>query len=483
MFPFLIAVQLRVSLHMRISIARGLALLAFGSVLGLVGAVTAAGFAIEADADARLRLQVLSLALAGVSGILTAYGYAYARRKLILPMAEIGSYMVALADGDIQRKPPYQNEANELAEIGRALNIFHTVGITRVEQIAVKQKQKAQIEAEKARAETIRQQSEAERIAVVESLAGALERLAAGDLTVRLQAVPAEYEKLRSDFDLAVSSLEQTLATIVTSTSAVRSGANEVSNAANDLSRRTEQQAASIEETAAALDEITAAVRLTAEGADEVRTLVGEATMSAERSRHVVRDAIGAMERIEGSSRQIEQIIGVIDEIAFQTSLLALNAGVEAARAGDAGRGFAVVAQEVRGLAQRSAEAAKEIKALIAASSSEVGGGVDLVGRTGDALATILEQIGGINARVARIAATAREQANGLQEVNSAVAQMDQVTQQNAAMVEETTAAGRMLAQEAVSLASHVKRFSIEGRGLHPSPAHALTDRVAKAFG
>jgi methyl-accepting chemotaxis protein len=216
-----------------------------------------------------------------------------------------------------------------------------------------------------------------------------------------------------------------------------------------------------LEETAAALDEITATVRKTAQGAAQARDVVGQAQADTERSGQVVRDAVGAMSAIEGSARQIGNIIGVIDEIAFQTNLLALNAGVEAARAGDAGRGFAVVASEVRALAQRSAEAAKEIKALISASSQEVGRGVGLVGETGQALMTIMVQIREINGVVREIASSAAEQATGLHEVNTAVNQMDQVTQQNAAMVEQSTAASHKLLSDSNVLMDLVSRFKL----------------------
>ena len=251
----------------------------------------------------------------------------------------------------------------------------------------------------------------------------------------------------------------------------VRSGAEEITQASDDLSRRTEQQAASLEETAAALDQITATVRHTAEGASEARNTVSAAKADAERSGAVVREAVQAMGGIETSSKQIGHIIGVIDEIAFQTNLLALNAGVEAARAGDAGRGFAVVATEVRALAQRSAEAAKEIKALISASGQQVEAGVKLVGETGKALERIVAQVAQLNRLVADIAASAQEQATGLHEVNTAVNQMDQVTQQNAAMVEESTAASHGLSGEAKELARLVGQFNLGD--IAPKPAAA----------
>jgi methyl-accepting chemotaxis protein len=242
----------------------------------------------------------------------------------------------------------------------------------------------------------------------------------------------------------------------------VRSGADEITRSSDDLAKRTERQAASLKQTAAALDQINATVGKTASGASEARDVVNAAKSDAERSGKVVRETVTAMQEIETSSKQISSIIGVIDEIAFQTNLLALNAGVEAARAGDAGRGFAVVATEVRALAQRSADAAKEIKALIATSGRQVAEGVTLVGETGAALGRIMALVANLDAQVAAIAGSAKEQATGLKEVNAAINQMDQVTQQNAAMVEQTSAASHAMADEAAALAALVEQFSID---------------------
>ena len=301
-----------------------------------------------------------------------------------------------------------------------------------------------------------------EQASVVQTLAGGLSRLAVGDLTFRLSdGFPAEYLQVRDDFNAAVEQLQSAMKALSLSAQGIRAGADEISQSAEDLSRRTENQAASLEETAAALDQITSTVRKTAEGATEASDVVLTAKTDAEQSGQVVRDAVSAMSAIESSAQQISQIIGVIDEIAFQTNLLALNAGVEAARAGDAGKGFAVVASEVRALAQRSAAAAKEIKALISTSSSQVNRGVQLVGETGHALDRILTKVGEINHLVASIAASAKEQAVGLHEINSSINQMDHVTQQNAAMVEESTAASFALASEAQQLAELIQRFEI----------------------
>jgi methyl-accepting chemotaxis protein len=310
---------------------------------------------------------------------------------------------------------------------------------------------------EATQAETARQQAK-----VVDGVAFGLEQLSAGALTFRLNdPFAAEHEKLRSDYNGVMAQLQETMTVIAASTQGIRSGTGEISQASDDLSKRTEQQAASLEETAAALDEITATVRKTAEGANHAREVVATARTDAELSSCVVSDAVAAMREIEQSSQKISQIIGVIDEIAFQTNLLALNAGVEAARAGDAGRGFAVVASEVRALAQRSADAAKEIKTLISASSDQVEQGVGLVGQTGEALNRIVTQVADINTVVAEIAASAQEQSTGLHEVNSAVNQMDQVTQQNAAMVEQSTAAAHSLARETEELARLIAQFDV----------------------
>uniref|UniRef100_UPI0020B16ED6 methyl-accepting chemotaxis protein n=1 Tax=Acidisphaera sp. L21 TaxID=1641851 RepID=UPI0020B16ED6 len=334
-------------------------------------------------------------------------------------------------------------------------------------------------EAERADVEASRAGSAREQAQVVASLGSGLACLASGDLTFRLaDAFPGEYEVLRSDFNAALETLQGTMRSVVGAAEEIRSGTGEISQAADDLSRRTEQQAASLEETAAALDQITATVRKTAEGADHAQDVVAKTKADAERSGVVVTGAVEAMAAIEASARQISQIIGVIDEIAFQTNLLALNAGVEAARAGDAGRGFAVVASEVRALAQRSAGAAKEIKALIQASTAQVGSGVDLVGQAGEALTRIAARVGDISAVVSEIAASAREQATGLAEVNVAVNQMDQVTQQNAAMVEQSTAASHSLTGEADQLAKligHFRAGNETGQAkATPAPRHAV---------
>jgi methyl-accepting chemotaxis protein len=303
---------------------------------------------------------------------------------------------------------------------------------------------------------------------------------------------------MRLSMNEAVERLGDALSAVARSTDLIDSGSREISHSADDLSKRTEQQAASLEETAAALDEITVNVKNASQRAEEARLASEAADRSATRSGEIVSEAVGAMARIEQSSSQISNIIGVIDEIAFQTNLLALNAGVEAARAGDAGKGFAVVAQEVRELAQRSAQAAKEIKELIRNSSEEVRTGVKLVRETGEALKTIQENIVDVNGHMQAIAGSAREQSTGLSEVNAAVNQMDQTTQQNAAMVEEANAASATLAQETVNLRQLIARFQLSGsatngpvgarhanapqRADDPSPVRRMTKKLTAAF-
>jgi methyl-accepting chemotaxis protein len=301
-----------------------------------------------------------------------------------------------------------------------------------------------------------------ERMDHVGVVGSALYRLAEGDVESRIahKLLPT-MDKLRVDFNAAAENLQATLKTVSVTGHTIQSATREISTATDNLSRRTEQQAASLEQTAAALDQITTTVRKTAEGAIRARQVVATARSDAEKSGTIVRDAVAAMGEIEKSSKEIGNIIGVIDEIAFQTNLLALNAGIEAARAGDAGRGFAVVATEVRALAQRSADAAKEIKTLISGSGQQVASGVALVGDAGQALERIVAQVTEINGVIAEIAASAQEQASGLSEVNTAVNQMDQVTQQNAAMVEETAAVSGQLANHGESLIRVIAAFKL----------------------
>ncbi|WP_184717971.1 methyl-accepting chemotaxis protein [Caulobacter sp.] len=365
----------------------------------------------------------------------------------------------------------------ELADSLSALNkaVFLDMDLAISSYLAVIEDERAELEAERLAAE--QRQADA-----VKAVGAALSRLAAGDLTARIEGdLAPEFQGLRTDFDHAVESLSEAMRAVDHSAGGIRSGADEIARSAEDLSQRTEQQAATLEQTAAAVEELTSAVSRTAKGAREVSSRVGEASAEAERSGEVVTRAAEAMTKIEAQSQQVNQILGVIDEIAFQTNLLALNAGVEAARAGEAGRGFAVVAQEVRALAQRSANAAKEIKSLITESSRQVSEGVDLVGRTGEALRGIVDKVGGIDALVNDIAASTGEQATALGQVNSAVNQLDQVTQRNAAMVSQSTEATHALRVEALDLSNRVGAFRLGGRPQVVTPAFQSTYRERPA--
>jgi methyl-accepting chemotaxis protein len=395
-------------------------------------------------------------------------------RAIAGPIARMTDAMGRLASGDHAVEVPAVGRKDEVGQMADAVQTFKDAAIEKVRLEAEAAEQRRQVEDDRRAAEAERAATAKQQAQVVDGLALGLERLAAGALTFRLnEAFAPSYEKLRADFNAAMEQLQRTIVEVASNSAGVRTASTEISQASDNLSRRTEQQAASLEETAAALDEITATVRKTAEGAGQARDAVGSARADAERSGIVVRDAVAAMSEIENSAQQISQIIGVIDEIAFQTNLLALNAGVEAARAGDAGRGFAVVASEVRALAQRSADAAKEIKALISASSQQVDRGVNLVGETGKVLERIVTQVTQINGVVTEIAASAEEQSTGLQQVNTAVNQMDQVTQQNAAMVEEATAASHALTSEADTLQRLISRFELGDKAQAPAAQHA----------
>jgi methyl-accepting chemotaxis protein len=320
------------------------------------------------------------------------------------------------------------------------------------------------VELERAAAEEKRLAAAQSQRSVVDALGAAMKKLSAGDLTSNIDNVfPADYEELRVDFNSALQALDEAIEAVARNTTSIRSETEEITSAADDLSRRTERQAATLEETAASLDELTSSVQSAAEGAEGASQKAKAAQSRAEEGGQVARDAIAAMDGIKTSSQEISKITSVIDDIAFQTNLLALNAGVEAARAGEAGRGFAVVATEVRALAQRSSDAAREINELISASETQVNSGVELVDRTGTALAAIVESISEISVIVANIALSTKEQAAGLNEINSAVTELDQVTQQNAAMFEETTAASHALTSETDALVAAVSKFRISG--------------------
>ncbi|MBP2235824.1 methyl-accepting chemotaxis protein [Sinorhizobium kostiense] len=415
-------------------------------------------------------LVVLGAVLAGL--------YLAVRRFVQKPLSTLVADVERLGSGDYENPISGQDRVDETGQVSKALEGFRhrLADAGRLENEARHEREQA--ERQRSRSESERSEISALQRDIVARLGKGLSHLASGDLAFRIaDEFPGEYAQLKRDFNGAMESLEETIRTVNQSVVNIGSGTGEISSAANDLSQRTEQQAASLEETAAALDELTSQVNASADNAKVAAKSVELASSDAEQSGEVVQKAIAAMHGIEQSSHEVSRIIGVIDEIAFQTNLLALNAGVEAARAGEAGKGFAVVAQEVRELAQRSANAAKEIKTLISTSADQVREGVDLVGKAGGALKKISEQVVEINGLIRQISGSASEQAVGLREINTAVNQMDQVTQQNAAMVEETTAASMALNEEAQALSALVSRFRLPER----EPTQAATDRLRGA--
>jgi methyl-accepting chemotaxis protein len=367
-----------------------------------------------------------------------------------------------IASGNLDAQIPNCDRQDEIGDMARAISVLRDNDVAR--RAAAAELETHRKSTEEAREANLRAEREhQERLRnVMTQLAGGLSALAQGDLRQPLnKGFPDEYEKLRHDFNAALQGLRSVVSAISDRSGEMYSGARALTDAATELSDRTESQAAALEETAAALDEITATVKRSTEGAHEARNLVQKAEENSLRSNEVLARTVAAMNKIQTSSNQIGQIIGVIEEISFQTNLLALNAGVEAARAGDAGRGFAVVAQEVRALAQRAADAAKEIKGLISESSGHVSEGSALVQQTSDTLNAVLGDVAKIRERVIQIADSSSEQTTALVEVNAAINQMDQVTQRNAAMVEETTANSQKLTDDARALAHEVEKFKL----------------------
>ncbi|MCF1462982.1 HAMP domain-containing protein [Agrobacterium vitis] len=406
--------------------------------------------------------ETVSYALGSALILLSLASIVIVQRRALSPLRHMTTAMTAMAHGDLDTPPPYGDRTDEIGEIAHALSIFRDAGLE-------KRRLEQEADASRASTEEQRRQREAERAAeaqalrrVVEELGDGLHRLAECNMRTTLDTpFDARFDTLRSDFNDSILTLQTTLKQVLDETGSLQTNSREMRDAADSLAKRTEQQAAALEETAAALEEVASTVKASTTRTRETRMLVKDARDCTNSSNDVVNNAITAMQRIESVSGEIGTIIGVIDEIAFQTNLLALNAGVEAARAGEAGKGFAVVAQEVRELAQRSAGAAKQIKSLVDRSSTEVASGVKLVGTAGDALTQIGGFVTKIDDNIDAITKAAEEQAIGLQQISSSVNSLDQMTQQNAAMVEETNAISQTLADGAISLAALVNRFQL----------------------
>ncbi|WP_067738588.1 methyl-accepting chemotaxis protein [Novosphingobium naphthalenivorans] len=401
--------------------------------LGLVGLVTTA-LAVTGGMSG-----IALIAVAAAAWVATVAAVLVSGDRICTPYVNTVERMEALAAGDTNSEVRYTDYEDCVGRMTKAMAAFRDNAVQ------------------------VQKNNESQQI-VVARLGEALKALSGNRLDCEIRDIfPPEYEALRRDFNSAVVSLTDTISTVQRTANAVLTGSSEIHTASDDLSRRNEQQAASLEETTAAMNQVTQGVNESATAAVGAQHSISNAHREATEGGQVVDRAVHAMGAIEHSAQEIRQIIGVIDGIAFQTNLLALNAGVEAARAGDAGKGFAVVANEVRALAQRSADAAKDISALITASSEQVENGVKLVGETGELLSKIVARIGEVNAQISGIAESAQSQAASLTQVNAAMGELDQVTQQNAAMVEEASAATRSLSDEARELSMVVGQFRFNG--------------------
>lgn len=401
-----------------------------------------------------------ALALAGLAAMALAllglilWSARAAQRMVVTPLVDTASAMQRMAGGDMDLTIEGTARQDEIGQVARAMEVFRA-------------------------ADEARRQASAEQKSVVVALSSGLAHLANKDLEHRLdEPFPPSYETLRHNYNAAVASLAEALRIVRVGTASVQCSIAEIGDAAADLAVRNETQASRIAETAHAMDSVTAIVQETATSARAVTQTITHAQREASEGGDVVRRAIEAMAAIEASAQEIGQIIAVIDGIAFQTNLLALNAGVEAARAGEAGKGFAVVATEVRALAQRSADAAQSIKALITTSGEQVGAGVALVSESGTKLGGIVRRIGEISVLIGDIAGSATRQAESLSQINGAMGEMDRMTQQNAAMVEESAAAARSLSSEALRLTDLVATFRT--RNVNTRPASVATPETMR---
>ncbi|MVA63814.1 HAMP domain-containing methyl-accepting chemotaxis protein [Agrobacterium vitis] len=416
----------------------------------------------RADAE-RQQANLIAVLATAIGIMVSTAGGGVLVLTLQQPITEITAVMRRIAEGALDTNVSGEQRFDEIGDMARALGIFKENAISKIRIEEQSEEERIAAEHERQRNDAEKREMDSQIEFAVSELAAGLARMSQGDISTTIDTpFIGKLEQLRGDFNGSMRRLQATMTQIRDNVHMIQGNGSQMAQSAEDLSRRTERQAASLEETAAAVAEITNTVRLSAQRAKDADQIVRHAKRSADDSAVVVGSAIEAMGRIEDASRQIEQIIGVIDEIAFQTNLLALNAGIEAARAGESGKGFAVVAMEVRELAQRSASAAQEIKSLINKSTNEVNSGSQFVQETGTVLAKIGAQIVTISQHVEMIARVSHDQSGALQEVNATVNQMDQMTQQNAAMVEETTAASRELATEADALMNLIWQFKIQ---------------------
>lgn len=399
-------------------------------------------------------------AAAAASFILLLAGLYFFRRRAILPIDGMKQYMSSLANGDFSADVPYADRSDEIGQMAKAVVVFRANSLDRREG-HLRALEAREVEVTRERQQSAdRASAEAERNEVIQALTDGLDQLSRSNLCYRIKTVlPHFYEPLRKTFNTSLDTLANSINAVSLATDTLRDSSSSIAVAVQSLSQRTDQQATTIDETSGALAKIMSSVNHSLSQSVEAKRMVSETKQAAGQCAGLMRDAITAMQRIEGSSGQIGQIINVIDEIAFQTNLLALNAGVEAARAGDAGKGFAVVAQEVRELASRSANAAKEIKALISSSSEQVGTGGKLVNRTGEALSDIETKVGQVSELIDAVASSSSEQSSAIGQINNTVHLMDEVTQRNAAMAAETNAACNGLGEQVQALEAVVFRF------------------------
>jgi methyl-accepting chemotaxis protein len=419
---------------------------------------------INAELDSGIARMTMVMTLLGLFAIGCAIcGVLITWRSVIRPLAQLVRTMGVLAQGDLSVEVDGKERGDEVGSMAKAVQVFKDNAIALRESEAQAAEQRRRTEEERARNEAAKADAAMQVTKVVAGLGAGLERLAKGDLTYRLtEEFAAEYKKVQDDFNSAIEQLQETIRNIALSTKEVSNAASEITTSTTDLSQRTEEQAASLEQTSASMEQMAATVKKNAENAQHANHLAQGTREIAARGGAVVSEAVSAMARIEESSRKISDIISVIDEIARQTNLLALNAAVEAARAGEAGRGFAVVASEVRSLAQRSSQAAKDIKELITSSSGQVQEGVELVNKAGESLNEIVESIRNVATIVAEIAAASSEQASGIDQINKALNQMDEVTQQNSALVEENAATAKTLEDQQLAMSEQVGFFRFD---------------------